>query len=57
MGGNVIEMERKNKAFTLLLTPKELETIKAKADRIGISASRLMVLGAINWDGKIKYDQ
>jgi len=57
MEGNILEIEKKNKAFTLLLTPKELETIKAKADKIGISASRLMVLGAINWDGKIRYDR
>ncbi len=56
MEESILEIEKKNKAFTLLLTPKELETIKTKAERIGISASRLMVLGAINWDGKIKYD-
>ena len=40
--------------FTMTVKPDELELIKTRAERMRIPISRLMVLGAINWDGNLK---
>ncbi|MEM0134847.1 MAG: hypothetical protein QXU18_06405 [Thermoplasmatales archaeon] len=45
---------RKHKAYTLNFTPEEYKRVKEKAVKFGIPLSRLLVLGAINWDGKLQ---
>ncbi|MEM3192367.1 MAG: hypothetical protein QW292_09800 [Candidatus Parvarchaeota archaeon] len=44
----------KRKTYTLSFTPDEYERIREKAEKFGLPLSRLLVLGAINWDGKLQ---
>ncbi|MEM4055692.1 MAG: hypothetical protein QW578_01445 [Thermoplasmatales archaeon] len=47
--------EAKNrKLYTISLRPEEYNRIKQKAEKFGLPLSRLLVLGSLNWDGKIK---
>ena len=38
----------------IMLTEQELEELNRKAERMHLSTSRLMVLGGLNWDGRIR---
>ncbi|MEM3449096.1 MAG: hypothetical protein QXP38_09520 [Nitrososphaerota archaeon] len=42
------------KSYTISLKPEEYNRIKEKAQRLGLPLSRLLVLSAINWDGKLQ---
>jgi len=43
----------KTRTKTVRLTEEELTEINRRADEMRLSASQLLVLGALNWDGKI----
>ncbi|MEM3192557.1 MAG: hypothetical protein QXU98_07170 [Candidatus Parvarchaeota archaeon] len=47
---------KKSKPFTLAAMPEELKHMKEKADKFGLPVSRLLILRALNWDGRIKND-
>ncbi len=40
--------------FTITVKPDELKLIRIRAEKMRIPVARLMVLGAINWDGNLK---
>jgi hypothetical protein len=40
--------------FTMTVKPGELKVIRDRAERMRLPIARLMVLGAINWDGNLK---
>jgi len=43
----------KTRTKMIRLTEEELTEINRKAEEMRLSASQLLVLGALNWDGRI----